>query len=450
MRAGGVRGRGLPRLPFCLQAVSVLRWFSLPHGSCLERRQAACSRLPSSSSAFLFSRRGDRAGKRLDGHFVRWPVAVCVCRDAQPKANLVVIAGLFAGLGALAREYGPLLSIGRICRACEPIARRAAICRCLLLYLRPSAAPWYIRIWALTGNPIYPMDTGLGLPVNPVLGGIRSTYHEFLGIAGYPITFWLQVAGRLMIGAPLALLLGLVGIFAAGRRTVGLAFSAILALGLWYASVANTAGGISFTWRFITPAWVAFSIVTGALGGLLVPTTDRWKLVLSKAAGAVFVVCGCYAMLSCWSEPSDPFAFFSAVASTRDDPLDLYKIQLWVAKKLEESNLPPTGILTEDCNFAVVLQRNTRFRPIMVWSPEAALVFDPNSEAIDVRQQLIDKGIWLVAVTYNSLNNIYLIRFPFFRDQFQYGTSILAIPDKISIDFLPKIVEPNPEAERKP
>ena len=43
----------------------------------------------------------------------------------QPKANLVVIAALFAGLGALVREYGPLLSIcGFAVLACNRETRR--------------------------------------------------------------------------------------------------------------------------------------------------------------------------------------------------------------------------------------------------------------------------------------------------------------------------------------
>ncbi len=86
----------------------------------------------------------------------------------------------------------------------------------------------------------------------------------------------------------------------------------------------------------------------------------------------------------------------------------------------------------------------------MAWSPEVAFVFEPIRDAQAVRQELIDKNICLLEVTYGSLNNVYLVQYPFFRDQFEHGESILTIPGKISIDILPKIVHPETDIDRKP
>jgi hypothetical protein len=360
----------------------------------------------------------------------------------EPRARFIVIAGLFAGLGALAREYGPLLSLCGL----SVLASRRQTLRFIPLFCLMAAVcggPWLIRNWVIAGNPLYSWDLGMGLSVNRVHAGIISVCHEFLGLHNHTLEIWGIVVKAWLIGAPLALFVGVPGIIAAGKNGIALGASAALAFLLWILSLPNTEGGVLYTWRILTPAWVTLSIAAGAFGYVLLRTTNPWRKYLQVGTALATVICGGYALVCCWAQPLEARDIGRAIFSMRKDPLDSYMAQLWIAKTLDESNLPPVGVLTEDCNLAVALQRCSRFRPVMIWNPEVLFIFNPAQEASAVRRQLIDKNIWLVAVTYRSLNNNYLSKFPFYAELFQNSKPIVDVPESQSIIFLPKLAQPD-------
>ena len=295
----------------------------------------------------------------------------------------------------------------------------------------------------LTGNPIYSLDTGLGLPVNPVLGGIRAVYHEFQGPANGSVTAWLGIAKDLLLGAPLALLIGLPGIAAAGKERIGLGISVLLAFVLWYWSIANTSGGIAYTWRFLAPAWIVLSISAGAFGPALLRAIEGRRLYLLTVSSLALAICGGYSIVCSWSESFEPSKFSFAryqhagrSARVLHGPIvdreDTGRIEPSVSWRADRRLQSGRGIATI---YAVSSGDDLESR--------GSVCVQPAQEASIVRQQLIDKHIWLVAVTYLSLNNNYLIKFPFYAELFQNMKPIVAVPEAQSIVFLPKLSQPD-------
>ena len=109
-----------------------------------------------------------------------------------PKTSSVVMAGLFGGLGALAREYGPLLSLsGFAVLACQRETRRFVPLFCLVSAV--CGSPWYIRNWVQSGNPVYPNDPGLGLPGNPVHLALMATDHQLFALRHVDVADWVRI-----------------------------------------------------------------------------------------------------------------------------------------------------------------------------------------------------------------------------------------------------------------
>ena len=102
---------------------------------------------------------------------------------------------------------------------------------------------------------------------------------------------------------------------------------------------------------------------------------------------------------------------------------------------LEKSNLPSGRVLTDDCYLAVALRKNSRFQPVMAWSPEVAFVVDPELDPVTVRRRLRDRQILFVAPF--PENNRYFAKHPFFREDSRNWLPITAPGDRRPIYSLP-------------
>jgi hypothetical protein len=331
----------------------------------------------------------------------------------NPKASLVVIAGLFAGLGTLSRDYCLLLSLcGFAILACRRETRRYLPLFCLVVVV--SGGPWYLRNWMRTGNPTYPVDIGLGFPVNPAHAGMMAWYRELRGVHNYSVSDWIHVATTLLIGAPLALLLGVSGMAVAGNKAVVFALSVIVMFFLLVWSIPYTGGGFDYAVRILSPAWVALSIIAGACACWSVRSAGIQRALLYAGGVLAVVLCGGYAVLSCWSHPFSPAIIREAVLSTRQDPLDSY-VSAPLINDLANMNLPPGGILTDDFYLAVGVRRYTRFQPVIFVNPLVEFSFESEIDPIEVERRLVADRVWCIAVDGDSFNNGYLRRFPFYR-----------------------------------
>ena len=335
----------------------------------------------------------------------------------SPNAANVVVVGLFAAIGALARDYGPALAaVGLFVLANSRETRR--FLPLFILTCLACAAPWYARTWWRTGNPLYPRDLGLGLPANPVESGLVAGYKSIFGLHRFTVSKWWLTLGLIASGAPLAILLGTFGLFASRRTVIAwvLGLAGLWCTALWLASVGFTTGGVGYTLRVLTPVWVILAVGAGALGPRLAETSSlarravRWGVLLALATG------GGYSVLTCLAYPAPVHQIGEAILSRRADPLDRYEHYLRLVRMINTSGLPVSGILSDNYYFATVLQRRSRHQPVMAWSPEVSFLFDHRHDAAEVRRRLLARKIHMASVQVKSSNNNYLMLHRFYND----------------------------------
>ncbi|MBI2825759.1 MAG: glycosyltransferase family 39 protein [Planctomycetia bacterium] len=425
----------LTSAPIVLQAISCLalvfytaRTLFGPAGGAV-----ALAALVTSTLFFAAVAMGQETGYTALSYAGQLAFALAAVRE--PRARFAVIAGVFAGMGALAREYGPLLSVAGIAvLATTRETRRMLPLFCLAAAL--CAAPWYVRNWLLSGNPLYSISVGLIFPVNPVHARIMATCHELFGLAHWSGTDWARNAGKLLAGAPLAIVLGLTGLALAGRQTVSVGLAALVAVLLWLWSVAYTSADVPYTMRVLAPAWVALSIAAGAVGPAL-ERSSGWRAFLFRGGVLVAIVlCGGYAAVYAWSHPFFGRHTRAANWHTTEDPLDWYPGHRAVARALEGTKIPPVGVLTDDCYLATALRRETRFTPVMIWNPQVAFIFDETLDPAEVRRRLCENGVRIVA-SGGGANALFLHKLPFYRDDSVHWQPLMEMPGTWTVFFLP-------------
>ncbi len=182
------------------------------------------------------------------------------------------LAGIFTIAAGSTREYGPVFVVAAIAAT---IFLRAPRRQTLLLALvaLPFAIAWPLRVWVLTGNPLYSLDLGGLFPVNPVFTAWNDTFrgpHQFAlnSLANWEALgrYWLLWA--LPATAGLAALVVL--LIQRLREAQVVALFAALVLALWFASVSYTAGGLFYSLRVLSPAFALLVVVASYALGLFV------------------------------------------------------------------------------------------------------------------------------------------------------------------------------------
>ncbi len=212
----------------------------------------------------------------------------------QPRAAPVIVAACFAAMGALAREYGPVLAVaGLMVLASQPQTRRWLPLFCLIVLV--LSAPWYVRNWYLTGNPVYSNSVAGLFPVNPAHAGLLEAYRGYFGLQNLTAEDWFAVLKRLVGRSPLPMLIGIPAMLIGWRRFWPLIAVTAAAVLLWLWSVPYTGGGLAYSMRVLTPAWVALSISAGAAGvAWLEKCKGRGACAIDHAAGVVAVWSVCH------------------------------------------------------------------------------------------------------------------------------------------------------------
>lgn len=202
-----------------------------------------------------------------------------LCLDryrATQAAGWLIWAGIAAGTGALAREYGliyPALGLFYLLwhRAPRPAMSSFFVTAGLV------AGPWYLRNWIKTGNPLWPHELAGLFPGNPV----QSAYYRAVGELQRQITGFHALSGAapvLLVTAALPLVLGLYAGARDWRRQMPLLVAMLAVIALWIWSVSQTSGGLNYSLRVLTPV-VALAAALGARLHLLSRTHQpRWLL----------------------------------------------------------------------------------------------------------------------------------------------------------------------------
>ncbi len=218
--------------------------------------------------------------------------------DRQP-----VPAGIAAAVCALSREYGWIALVGGICA----LAWRRESRRQILVFAGVAvaiAAPWYVRNWALAGNPMYSLRVD-GFAVNPVHDAIIQFYKSQVGVQTWTALNWTSVLLLLVSLALPQVLVGLpVALLQIGKHGY-LAAIAVLTIAAWFLSVGYTSGGVEISMRVLSPALVVLSIA--AAGAL-----ERWRNVaVPVGIGACLFWSAAQGMLF----PYDPIALRPAAGA---------------------------------------------------------------------------------------------------------------------------------------
>jgi len=188
----------------------------------------------------------------------------------------LIWAGIAAGTGALAREYGivyPALGLFFLVWHCVP----GSAMRSFLVTAGLFAGPWYLRNGIKTGNPLWPHELSGLFPGNAV----QAAYYRAVGELQGQITGFHALTGAapiLLVTATLPLALGLYAGVRDWRRQLPILVAILVVVALWIWSVAHTSGGLNYSLRVLTPV-VALA---AALGGRLHLSSSlprlRWLL----------------------------------------------------------------------------------------------------------------------------------------------------------------------------
>lgn len=327
------------------------------------------------------------------------------------KRSAVIVAALFAALGALTRDYGPALALAGASVLLWNRGTRHLL-PTFIFMVSLLAVPWYFRNWLLTGNFLFSHRI-FGFNVNVVHAAIMDHYKELYSFATFTPEHWHMLFKQLVTGGGLAIWVGLPYSLVRWRELVPLVVTALLITLLWVCSVGQTAGGVVYSTRVLTPVMLVMGITAGvALSRLWVTTKSGavWEGLVSGTKFFVLLLC-CYSIASLANYPSRSQYLFTVPTGTESG-----SFQKIVVDHLENTNLPATGVLTDMTFLAESMKRTSRFKPVMHWNPEVQFVFDQDLETEEVHRRLVEKNIKLILVDYKSPNNQFLSKFKFFRE----------------------------------
>lgn len=339
------------------------------------------------------------------------------------------LAGLAAGAGALTREYG--LAYVACAAALALWGRGSPRALVALACGATVAAPWLLRAWWRTGNPLYDFDL-LGLfPVNPVhLAMAREWREQFrLSPAG------LAPAGSDLVRlAALPLVFGLVGL--AARRARPLAGPVLLCALLFLWAVPNADGGAAYTLRVFSPGLVLLAAAGGPVLATLAAELERrargWRLL---ALGALTLVT-LHALA--WL-----LAFPKRLESV---PLGAWPEHLVAATPLLvppaaglpaalQGVVPPGARFVSQSVYAQVAFHGTPWEVVPIWSPEVRFLFEEELPWPVALARLRSLGIVGHVHMTSSTADGWLVTRPFFLEARQHARRVAEVPTLAVIVF---------------
>lgn len=318
-------------------------------------------------------------------------------RDGKPDARdhrfSIQWAGVAAGVGAISREYGLyFIILGAVLVTVE---RRV---RDLARFLLPAAcvaAPWYVRNWIKTGNPVFPA-LGAIFPTNSVHVEIMNDIADFMSYRTSPVPMssvpWilLAISGAVWVFAFL-------GIARLQLRERGIVLGTGLIVALWIWSMPQTAGGWCYSMRVLLPAMVLGSILAGWIG----TTGRRVRVVLA-------VLVGLLAMDSArraWMLPDDPYTnpwtfSFDEWRFFRAQDQSLRRHNIWPVLVKAAAG----GYIVVDSPQPFVSIIDADGHPTPLTSPRVASLFDPRLSVDQAVQRL--RGLNVRFVTFSVGNPV--------------------------------------------
>lgn len=344
----------------------------------------------------------------------------------RPECTTAFWAAIAAALGALSREYGlTFIAFGFVVLALQRAPRRNLVVYAVTSVL--AAAPWYIRNWILTGNPVYPQSLGGVFPTNPVHEEVmRSIAREWSFASSEHDRLYLVQALGATCGV--VLLIATVGAWRAGRRTALLAGGSALVVLLWAWSVPETAGGWIYSLRVLAPVLAIGAVLSGWIAGI--------RGEIRAVFAAVIILAAVDAARRSWYLPVKPmtpvmpwsFAEWSRVRQQVDSVSEKNVYTVLVRAAAGD------GIVVDHPLYhSIVVAAGGRAIPLM--SPALAPTFKGDAPFADVADQLRAEKIRFIVIDPTSrITRELALDHPFWRELVerhtpQVRTRFLAIYD---------------------
>jgi hypothetical protein len=302
----------------------------------------------------------------------------------------VVLAGLFAIVAASTREYGAIFPVVAVAATVWLRAPRRQTWLLAAVAL-PAALAWPLRVWLLTGNPVYSLNI-LGLfKANPVFTAWNDTLRGPSSLALGTIASWQDLGRYLLLWAlpAVAGLVALVMLLVQRLREARIvAVFVVLSLALWFVSVFYTAGGLFYSLRVLSPAFALLAVVAsyGLAFWVQHPAAARYA-----AAGVALVLLE--SLPKTLVLPENPYRIAprewpGAVAQF---PTVVRNVNAALLAKVQP--LPERRrILSDHAGLPRVFSAiGTEVAPL--WSPEVAWLFDEKLKPEEVAQRWRKSGL---------------------------------------------------------
>lgn len=427
----GATGSTLPHLTalsVVLQLASLfgLVWFVT--ATAFGRREASFALLSLAGAPLLV--RSIQIGQ--ESGFLALAVAgqLCCALEARRRPAFSTVAGaaLLASLAPLAREYGPALVLpGFFLLVFEPATRRLAWQYLLAAALISS--PWYLRNWMLTGTPLYPLPLTGSTPPNPLLSSLMRYYGEMFGIGRFGAKEWLEIGYDLILGGSVALVAGIAYLATQGRRLLPYTLSILLVAFLWLWSIGKTSGGVIYSLRVLAPALAVTAVIAGKA------LADMGKRGWLKHGVWLLLPALLWSILSALAYPQSPSHLGEAILTTKGEAPEFCAANREFAARLTAGAIPAGGILTDSPYLALVLTRETGFRPVIIWSSEVSALLDAKGTAPQTAAALRQRGIRYVAMNRSSIHNDFLFRLPLYNKLVTSGKVVVTDGDWALFDL---------------
>jgi len=330
--------------------------------------------------------------------------SVLLVNGEDDDSRALILSGLFAGLGALTREYGVALALPAFYlilsrrRGCKGVV----IWFTLILLLFFS---WYGRNWIRCGNPLYSLSLGL-FPVNGVFESLMQYYRELLGFGNFTSSDWNNLFSELVSVATFPIVAGLPMALWQWRRNGWLLLSIFLPAGLWVLSVPYTSGGYIYSMRVLSPALVFLSVAAGT-GIARVCQNYVWKQKAAAYAVAVLTLYGafCGAIFPAGIGELDGVSPIEILMTRFDNPLADKRVGSLVGE-----NFPPGSRLLAESAYAhsMFVNAGAPYDLVPIWSPEVKFLFDRGMPPEKQHGKLNELGIVGAVFYAESLNTRFI------------------------------------------
>ena len=341
---------------------------------------------------------------------------------AEVTRGAIVAAGLAAGLGALAREYGlALMLLGLILAVLRRLSVRSVLEFVVVAAI--TAFPWYIRNWIHTGNPIFNLDLAGWFPINRTHAWLIQSYQAEFGWSQQPPAAW----RFLFINCGIVAVMGLAGALLNFRVARPLLVGAAVVVILWSASLGYTAAGFTTAIRVLSPALVLLAVLGG--GALAQWFPSRRFLWVASLVLCVFATDAALRALTLPGTvyripPGDWLTAGNAVHEYHSRPV--YGQIARIAGTRRILVLGPNALLTTN-----------GARTVPLWSPEVACLFDDQLAPAEIARRLLAMNIGFMMLNQGPANERFLAHSAYFREP---GNTLRAV--KVDDMILLQIVDP--------